>query len=379
MRNTFLTLEEVTKFLPDTVIVVDEQIQIVGANDQVTTLFGYKPEEVIGQKLSMLLPQRYRAKHDEHFRKYLMEPSVRMMGVGLHLFGMRKDGTEVDIDIALSPVEDRKLVVATIRDVTDKKELERKLLKKNEHLEVINAELEKFGYMIAHDLKSPLINIHALIHLMTRELPKDKSKKLDEYVTAVQDSLEAMTSMISGVSAYTKASTDTRSEEDIDLNQIMAEVRKLINVPENGCLEVEGTLPVIRGNRTKVLQVFMNLVSNAYKYNDKETPKVRIKCSQKEGACLVSICDNGPGVPVKLRKQIFRLFDKGISKRKDSQGIGLSIVKKIVEERGGEVIVDDSSLGGASFIFTWPAPSPVHSSACPFLASSQNKFTAVAR
>ncbi|MFD2514466.1 PAS domain S-box protein [Pontibacter locisalis] len=358
MKNTFVSLEEVTKFLPDTVIVVDEQIKIIAANEQITTLFGYQPDEIIGQKLNVLLPQRYRAKHDQHFSQYLEKPSVRRMGVGLHLFGLRKDGAEIDIDVALSPVEmrDKKIVIATIRDVTDKMELERKLLKKNEQLEIINSELERFGYMIAHDLKSPLINIHALIHLMTKELPQDKSEKLDEYIAAVRNSLESMTNMISGVSAYTNAGTSVKVEEDVDLNLTVAEVRKLIQIPAKGTISVEGQLPTVRGNKAKMLQLFMNLVSNAFKFNDKEEPKVEIKCSEKGSHFLISISDNGPGVPFEFRRRIFRLFDKGNSVRKDSQGIGLSIVKKIVEERGGAIVVDESALGGADFIFTWPSP-----------------------
>ncbi|MDX5422403.1 MAG: PAS domain S-box protein [Hymenobacteraceae bacterium] len=382
MKNTFVSLDEITNFLPDTVIMVDEQIQIVAANEQTFTLFGYHPQEIIGQKLNVLLPHRHRAKHDEHFSAYLTQPSVRRMGVNLHLFGLRKDGAEIDIDVALSPVEvaGKKLVIATIRDVTDKKELERMLLRKNEQLETINAELERFGYMIAHDLKSPLVNIHALVHLMTKELPNEKSEKLEEYITAVQNSLESMTSMISGVSAYSSAGTGENKVEEVDLNLIVAEVQKLIKVPEKGSLEVAGQLPVIRGNKVKVLQVFMNLVCNAFKYNDKEAPRVQVKCSVKEGQYLISVSDNGPGVPTALRRRIFRLFDKGSSQRKDAQGIGLAIVKKIIEERGGRVAVGDSTLGGAEFTFTWPSPAITRSafaavtarqqSGCPFQAGS---------
>ncbi|RDV13547.1 PAS domain-containing sensor histidine kinase [Pontibacter diazotrophicus] len=356
MKSTFVSLKQVADFLPDTVIVVDEQIQIVGANDRITSLFGYYPQELIGQKLSMLLPHRYRGKHDMHFSNYFSHPEVRNMGVGKQFLGLRKDNTEVDIDIALAPFEanGRKLVIATIRDVTEKKELEHSLRKKNEQLKTVNTELERFGYMIAHDLKSPLLNIHALVQLMTRELPTEKSDKLVEYISALKTSLESMTRMISEVSAYSKADTSESAEEDIDLNLIIAEVRKLVHIPSNGRLDVDGQLPSVRGNRTKVLQVFVNLISNAFKHNDKEAPGVLVQGLQKGNTCLLSISDNGPGIPVQLRKRIFRLFDKGNSTRKDSQGIGLSIVKKIVEERGGEIIVNESPLGGAAFTFTWP-------------------------
>lgn len=375
MSNTVVTLEDITKHLPDTVIVVDEQVRIVAANKQVTGLFGYGVQELIGQKLSTLLPPQYRAKHDQHFREYLANPSVRMMGVGLQLYGLRKDGSEMDIDVALSPVEvkGRRLVVATIRDVTEKRDLERSLRRKNEQLETINVELERFGYMIAHDLKSPLINIHALIHLIKKELPQEKSERLDEYILAVQNSLEAMTSMISGVSAYTKAGTTDKVEEAVDLNKIMEEVTHLIRVPKGGSLEVTGPLPTIIGNKTKVLQVFMNLICNAFKYNDKEAARVEVQASVNGNSCQISVADNGPGVPTELRRRIFRLFDKGNSLRKDSQGIGLSIVKKIVEERGGRIAVGESAMGGAAFSFTWPfgtsareiSAVDLHMAACP--------------
>ncbi|WP_242929309.1 sensor histidine kinase [Pontibacter vulgaris] len=356
MKKSLNFIQQSINILPDATIVIDQQGHIVTANHNTTLLFEYELEELAGRELAMLIPQQYRVAHSEHIKKYMEQPSVRKMGEGMHLYGQKKFGEEIDVDVALAPItlRDVPLVIATIRDITDKKELERRLLKKNEQLEIINAELERFSYIISHDLKAPLINIHALVHLMTRELPKEKGAKLDRYIQALRSSLEAMSGLISGVAAYSKAGISECEDDVVDLNETLDEVFKLVHLPSRFHLDTQGQLPVIRGNRTKILQVFLNLITNSVKYNDKEAPVLAIHSKETSRYHCITVEDNGPGVPVELRKKIFHLFRKGSIDHIDSQGIGLAVVKKIIENRGGSINVDDSPLGGAAFSFKWP-------------------------
>ncbi len=357
MQLIHTTLQAALDLLPDAAIVVDQNVKIIAANPQVFTLFGYQPAELINQNLNLLIPARYRQRHDKHFKHYFEAPAKRRMGAGYDLSGLHKNGEEVDVDIALAPViiGGQQMALALIRDITVLKELDRNLLKKNEELSLSNTQLERLGYVIAHDLKSPLLNIHALINLLNRELADKKSPKIKSYTKALSEISHSMMNLITGVAEYSTSGFQGASEEVVDLNQVMQEVRKLVHFPPGFQLLIKDKLPAIKGNKTKILQVFLNLVNNAVKYNDKPEGKIEIQARASEKVCLINVADNGPGVPPELRGKVFELFRKGAIEKEGSQGIGLAVVKKIIEDRGGHIMVEASPLGGASFAFSWPA------------------------
>ena len=361
MLNLRTTLQAAIDLLPDAVIVVDQDAKMLAANLQVHSTFGYQPHELVGKKLSMLLPERFKKIHNEQFLEYLENPVKRRMGrADLALFGLQKCGDEIDIDVALAPAEisGKKIVMATIRDITALKELDRHLLKQNEELSLANTQLERLGYVIAHDLKSPLLNIHALLNLFKRELGSDLSPKLEGYTKALNDISQSMMCLITGVAEYSATSFQECIEEEIDLNEIVSEVRRLVHFPPQFKLLVQDNLPVINANKTKILQVFLNLVNNAVKYNDKPEGIIEIQASASNKVCLINIADNGPGVPEKLRGKVFELFRKGEVEKEGSQGIGLAVVKKIIEDRGGQILIEASHMGGANFVFNWLAQKP---------------------
>ena len=367
MQRLLQKMQATINILPDAAIVADRHVKIVMANPEAFTMFGYQPDELIGQDLNVLLPERFRKRHNTHFLNYLENPVKCRMGEGYDLFGLRKDGREVDVDIALAPVNlhNEQMVLAIIRDISLLKELDRTLLKKNEELSLSNTRLERLGYVIAHDLKSPLLNIHAIINLLDRELQDKQTPKTKSYFKVLNDICRSMMNLITGVADYSKAGFEDEAEEDVDLNLVMKEVCKMTHFPPEFNLSIKGQLPVIRGNKTKVLQIFLNLVNNAVKYNHTPSGLIEVSASASEKVCLVSVADNGPGVPEELRGKIFDLFRKGSIQKENSQGIGLAVVKKIIEDRGGHIVVEASPLGGANFIFSWPATNPNASAETP--------------
>ncbi|HSI91536.1 MAG TPA: ATP-binding protein [Adhaeribacter sp.] len=360
MQRIIVKLQAAIDLLPDAVIVVNQDVKIVAANPQVEIVFGYQPGELLHKHLNILIPERFHKRHNVHFRHYFEAPTKRRMGAGLDLAGCRKGGEEIDIDIALAPVTigQQQMAMAIIRDITALKELERSLLKQNEELSLSNTRLERLGYVIAHDLKSPLLNINAISKLLNRELKNKSTKKIKSYTKALQEITHSMMNLITGVADYSKTRFQDTAEEEVDLNQIIKEVHRLVHFPPYFRLHVKGQLPVINGNRTKILQIFLNLVNNAVKYNDKPKGVVEIQARANDKVCLINVADNGPGVPEELRGKVFELFRKGHIDKEGSQGIGLAVVKKIIEDRGGHIMVEESELGGANFVFGWPAVSP---------------------
>ena len=357
MQNIIIPLQETINYLPDGVLIVSGRGRIEMVNTQIEHMFGYATGELTGQDLMALIPARFHHQHGDQVAGFFAHPEVRRMGEGRFLFGLRADGTEFDVEIALSPVEfnDTPMVIAVVRNVTKVKDLERALQWKNEQLGTISSELERFGFTISHDLKSPLANLHAIIHLLTRALPPEKREEMREHLSQLNHTLYAMSELISGVAAYSKATlADAAPDGEVDMTAVLAEVRLLLLKPPHITLEVDAALPPTRGNKTKLLQVFLNLISNAIKYNDKDHGGIRVSGETRGANVLYRVEDNGPGIAPELRAKVFTLFEKGASTRSDSQGIGLAIVHKVITELRGSINIGESALGGACFEITLP-------------------------
>ncbi|MBC7449560.1 MAG: PAS domain S-box protein [Hymenobacteraceae bacterium] len=354
--NKLISLQDSINLLPDGVLIVVDQHRIEMVNNRAGKLFGYRPDELVGQELTRLIPARYHHQHTHHVAGFFQHPTVRQMGEGKPMFGLRQDGSEFDVDIALSPVvlNGTPMVIAVVRDISDKKDMERALQWKNEQLEAINVELERFGFTISHDLKSPLANIHAILHLITRELPADKKEALREHILELNHTLYSMSDLIAGVAAYSKATLSDAGDVAVDMNQVLTEVKYLVLLPSHIQLEIAEPLPATWGNKTKLLQVFLNLISNAIKYNDKEQGLIRVSGQVRGDEARYFVEDNGPGIALELRAKVFTLFEKGTSTRSDSQGIGLAIVSKVVQQQGGSIGIEESELGGARFALVLP-------------------------
>ena len=225
-------------------------------------------------------------------------------------------------------------------------------LKKNiQDLENKNEELNKFAYVVSHDLKAPIRGIHNVITWIEEDLSDDLSPELKKYLRIIPQRTQRMEALINGLLDYARINRKTPAEL-VDINILVHEIAQSI-VPRNFKLETEN-LPKIYTERLKLEQVFANLISNAVKYSQAENPSISIGARKIMDIYEFSVKDNGIGIAPEYHKKIFEIFQTLREKNEmESTGVGLAIVKKIIDDHGENISVHSKLGSGTEFIFTW--------------------------
>ena len=226
-------------------------------------------------------------------------------------------------------------------------------LKKNiTELENRNAELDKFAYVVSHDLKAPVRGIHNVIKWIQEDLDNELSPEMKKYLNIIPQRTKRMESLINGLLDYARLREKTVPEL-IDLNLLVNEIVETI-VPRNFEVQIN-TLPVINTERIKLEQIFTNLISNAVKYTQNSHGKIKIDCIEIPDYYEFSVADNGIGIESEYHEKIFEIFQTLREKdEKESTGLGLAIIKKILEDRHCTIRINSELGKGSEFIFTWP-------------------------
>ena len=219
----------------------------------------------------------------------------------------------------------------------------------------INKQLEQFVYIVAHDLKSPLSGIMGMLSIMNEEQDISDNKKLKEYIDLLFLAANHLSEMITSILNYSKKSIDEQSIEEVDIHDMVSQIGHLLFPPGNISITINGRLPVLKTKKLKLQQVFQNLLSNAIKYNDKDRGIIEIGYEPRNDFFEFYVKDNGPGIAGEDEERIFRLFQTAGNKAKNdsSTGVGLNILKMLVEEQGGKIWVKSEPGKGSTFYFTW--------------------------
>lgn len=222
-----------------------------------------------------------------------------------------------------------------------------KLLKELEHQ---NQELSDYAHMVSHDLKSPLRSIDTL----TTWLIEDNKDKFDDDFSAqlnlIRNNVEKMDALISGILSYSTIGKNEVETYKVDLNSLLKDVLKMIEIPNHISVNIP-SLPSVNGDKYRLQQLFQNLISNAVKYNDKNQGYIEIGFTDKNEFWEFSIKDNGKGIDEVYFNKIFKVFEK-LENIEGSTGVGLSIVKKIVDLYGGKIWLTSEPGIGSTFYFT---------------------------
>jgi PAS domain S-box-containing protein len=270
----------------------------------------------------------------------------------------------VEVNLKCAKIMGKDRVLAVVRDITERKRAEEELEKLNRELESANAELtrtnkelQEFAYITAHDLKTPLRGIGTLAHWISTDYADKFDEQGREQVRLLVSRAKRMSALIDGILKYSGLGREEPQTQRVDLNAVFSEVIAGIDPPDHIEIKAENEFPTLTCDRAQAMQVFQNLIGNAVKYMDKARGQIRIGCVKQDDSWRFSVADNGPGIEQRHFKRIFQMFQT-LARRKDveSTGIGLAIVKKVVELNGGKVWVESTPGEGSTFFFTWPRP-----------------------
>jgi PAS domain S-box-containing protein len=355
--DSVVVLRSLLESAPDAMLGVGSDGRIVLVNAQTERLFGYARDQLIGQRLEVLVPERYRGRHESYRDGYVRDPRTRPMGANLELYGLRSDGREFPAEISLSSIETRDglLATAAIRDITDRKRAERELARHAEELQRSNEELQQFAYVASHDLQEPLRMIVTYTDRLVESLSGamgDRERGWAEYVI---EGAARMQALIEGVLEFSRVRPDRAEFETTDLGLVMR--RSLANlsraIEDAGATVTHDELPAVHGDAVQLLQLFQNLIANAIKFRSQSPPRIEVACTPDGSGWRFTLTDNGIGIAPEDVDRVFGLFARLHSKDDyPGAGIGLALCKKIVEAHGGRIWIEQAPGGGAVLGFT---------------------------
>ena len=359
----------------DAIVSVDESQRIVLFNQGAEQIFGYTEEEILGQPLDVLLPQRLRAVHHRHIQAFGASPvAARRMAQRQEIFGRRRNGEEFPAEASISKlaVGGRRFFTAVLRDITDRKETEREIQELLLRERAARAEAEaatrardEVLRVVSHDLGNSLSAILVTTGVLLRTLPDEAEeaartdarkritsiRHLAEQMQRLRQDLVDMTTIESGALAIERSPQEPEAllEETLDNFAALAADR-LIHL--HG--DLRGALPEVLADRERVLQVLANLVGNAIKFTPEEGHITLGAERGAHGTVRFRVSDTGPGIEPDHLPHVFDRFWKTPGGNRHGAGLGLAIAKGIVEAHGGSIGVQSTPGAGSCFFFTLP-------------------------
>ena len=350
---------------PNGVVLVEAQGHIVLVNAHAEKMFGYGREELIGQDIEVLVPERFRSEHLAHRAGFhAAAPAAWAVGAGLELFARRKDETEFPVEIRISPIQSPAgtLFLNLIVDITERRQAEAEARQHREELAHLSrvAIMGEMAGSLAHELNQPLTGIVNNASAGRRLIAKGRANlpKLDGLFEAVVADGRRAGEIIRGIRGMVRKGEEVRGP--VNLNDVISSVLRFIrsDALERHCMlvtETDPKLPLVGANQVQLQQVLLNLVVNAFEAM-RETPaeerRLIIRSEREsDGRVRVSVRDFGTGLPAEEPEQIFQQF---FSTKREGMGMGLPIARSIINSHGGELAAANAEGGGACVHFSLP-------------------------
>ena len=357
------------------IVSVDKQGTIVLANQFALKKFGYTEDELIGQKIELLIPDRYKPKHVSHRNNYTASPHSRSMGIGMDLYGMKKDCTEFPVEISLSPYQtnDGQYTVAFISDTTIRKEVENALVQLNQELEEkvtertksLSSSLEKekdlnelksrFVSMASHEFRTPLSTILSSAHLALKYDTLEDQPKKDRHLNRIISSVKMLTDILNDFLSLGKIEEGRIQVRTVEfdiresINGIINEMSNNLKTGQTFIYDHQGP-ELVNTDPSLMAHIIMNLFSNAIKFSA-EHSAIQVNTAVNNDVLSFSVKDNGVGISEEDQQHLFERFFRGTNVSNiQGTGLGLHIIKKYAELMNGTIVCKSELGKGTEFM-----------------------------
>lgn len=385
-------IEAIFLYATEGILVVNEKGEIVHINPSAEKLFGYEKGELIGKQVEVLIPPQFFHKHSEHRSVYNQNPQPRAMGHGRELFGVRKDGEEIPVEISLSPYStpEGKFTIAFIVDITQRKQAEEKIKNYSADLErqvkdrtlileetirelqktkneldfalrrekELNELKSRFVSMASHEFRTPLATIKSSLSLVKKYGDMKEIEKQNKHIAKINSSISQLTDILSdflSVSRLEEGKIESVSERfslpDF-VSDVISELKPIAQEGQDISYKHTGDEMVLLDKKL-LRNILFNLISNAIKFSPKGEP-IEINSASKESSVEISVKDNGIGIPKEDQKHLFERFFRGRNVTHiQGTGLGLNIVARYVELMNGTITFSSEENKGTIFILTF--------------------------
>lgn len=383
VEKTLSRFSSVLKTVNEGIIHINTQSVIIFVNPAVQYIFGYSETELIGKKITILMPSRYVEGHNIGMKRYITSNEATVLNQTVQLEGRRKDGSifPLEINIAESKIDNHVYFTAAVKDITERVRMEQELIQSRDKLEIrvqertkdlqnaqqelsdtikelkrSNSELEQFAYVVSHDLQEPLRVIGGYSQLLQKKLGNTLPKDAQVFLAFINEGVSRMSQLIKDLLSYSKVGKANANFKLTNLNHLILLAKNSLKtqIDTNQVQIINDELPILKVDKTLMTQLFQNLLGNAIKYRSERRPLIKISVNEQEDFWQFSIQDNGLGIKAEYLDKIFIVFQRATEENIEGSGIGLAVCQKIVELHKGKIWVESIFGKGSTFYFTLP-------------------------
>lgn len=347
LRDSDARLRNILASAKDAIITFDDTQTVLIFNAAAALMFECDEADALGGPVTAFIPERFHDRHHDYIRTYRNAGEAFGKAIGL-----RRSGLEFPVEISYSNVErhDGTLHTLIVRDITTR-------LANFEALKRSNHDLQQFAYVASHDLKTPLRSISGFIQLLERKYAPSFEEGAQNLINRTRDATRRLEQLTDDLLTYARINSDMTPFALVDLNDVTTEVTHLLDavINETGARVVVSRLPQVRGIRSQLVQLLLNLISNALKYCKGRTPLIRVSAVRQGNDWQLCVEDNGIGIEEKHYERIFEVFKRLHGQNEYAgTGIGLAVCRRVVHHHGGKIWVSSVAGQGSTFHFTIP-------------------------